>query len=144
MRRHDLLAAGMLLAVMIAASPAAARDRNGGRSISFETIVEFGSNPQPVVIDQTSRVNIARIIEIGPGTVDATVIQDGTRNITQIFQVGSTTNALVEQNGLSNAVYLRQYGGSANALIAQTGNLNTGVIGQFGMRNWLSIFQFSR
>jgi minor curlin subunit len=118
-------------------------DRGRSRDVSVETIVEFGSNPQPVVIDQTSKVNIAKIIEIGQGTVDATVVQDGTKNITQIIQVGSTTNALVEQEGLSNAVYLRQVGNWTNALIAQTASLYNEVVNQFGRRNWLGIFQFA-
>jgi len=143
MRSRNQIVAGALIALTMAASSAAAGEGHN-RNVSVMTIVEFGNAVQPVVIDQSSRINIARVIEIGAGTVDATIIQDGMKNITKIVQVGTTANALIEQDGLSNLVNVRQVGASTNALIAQTGNLNTGFVSQFGLRNWLAIFQFSR
>ena len=93
---------------------------------------------------ENSRINIARVIEIGTGTVDATIVQNGTRNYVNVIQVGSTTNALIGQSGVSNTADITQVGNSTNALLLQVGNMNTGSIRQFGRFNWLAIFQFAR
>ncbi|MCP3409196.1 curlin [Bradyrhizobium sp. CCGB01] len=115
------------------------------RNVSIETVVQFGDNVQPVTIEENSRINIARVIQIGgTGTVDATIIQNGTRNYANVIQVGGTTNAAIGQSGLSNTADITQIGNSTNALLLQIGDMNTGAVRQFGRFNWLAIFQFSR
>ena len=105
----------------------------------------FGNNVQPVVIDENSRINIARVIEIGgTGPVDATIIQNGTRNIVDVFQVGATTNALIGQSGVSNTADVTQIGNVTNSLMLQVGDMNSGAVRQFGHFNWSAIFQFGR
>jgi minor curlin subunit len=70
------------------------------RNVSIETVVQFGNNVQPVTIEENSRINIARVIQIGAtGTVDATIVQNGTRNYANVIQVGGTTNAAIGQSG---------------------------------------------
>jgi minor curlin subunit len=141
-------AATALLAAM-GVSPAASagsfqRERSNG-NVSIDTIVEFGNNVQPVVIDENSRINIARVIEIGgTGPVDATIIQNGTRNIVDVFQVGGTTNALIGQSGISNTANVTQIGNITNSLMLQVGDMNSGSVRQFGHFNWSAIFQFGR
>ena len=115
------------------------------RNVSIETIVQFGNDVQPVTIEENSRINIARVIQIGgTGTVDATIIQNGTRNYVNVIQVGGTTNAAVGQSGLSNIADITQVGNSTNALLLQISDMNTGAVRQFGRFNWLAIFQFGR
>ncbi|WP_342740500.1 curlin [Bradyrhizobium sp. B117] len=114
-------------------------------NVSIETIVQFGDNVQPVTIEENSRINIARVIQIGgTGTVDATIVQNGVRNYVDVIQVGGTTNASVGQSGLSNTAEITQIGNSTNALLLQIGDMNTGAVRQFGRFNWLAIFQFGR
>ncbi|WP_247409505.1 response regulator [Bradyrhizobium sp. 23] len=87
----------------------------------------------------------ARVIQIGgTGTVDATIIQNGTRNYVDVIQVGGTTNLAIGQSGVSNIADITQVGNSTNVLLLQIGDMNTGTVRQFGRFNWLSIFQFSR
>jgi minor curlin subunit len=144
----ETCAAAALLAAMSAGQTASAgtfqSERSNGR-VTIDTIVEFGNNVQPVVIDENSRINIARVIEIGgTGPVDATIIQNGTRNIVDVFQVGGTTNALIGQSGLSNTANVTQIGNVTNSLMLQIGDMNSGSVRQFGHFNWSAIFQFSR
>ncbi|MFB6463777.1 curlin [Bradyrhizobium tunisiense] len=114
-------------------------------NVSIETVVQFGDNVQPVTIEENSRINIARVIQIGEtGTVDATIIQNGTRNYANVIQVGGTTNAVIGQSGVSNTAEITQIGNSTNALLLQIGDMNTGAVRQFGRFNWLAVFQFSR
>lgn len=137
-----------MLAVVGPATQACAGSVQRGvtnRNVSIETVVQFGDNVQPVTIEENSRINIARVIQIGgTGTVDATVIQNGTRNYANVIQVGGTTNAVIGQSGLSNTADITQIGNSTNALLLQIGDMNTGAVRQFGRFNWLAIFQFSR
>ena len=106
---------------------------------------EFGNSLQPVVINEHSQVNIARVIEIGgAGPVDASITQTGTRNIVDVFQVGGTTNALIGQSGVSNTANVTQLGNSTNSLLLQIGTMNSGGITQFGRSNSSAIFQFGR
>ena len=143
-----LLAVAALLAAVSVASEASAGSVQRGvtnRNVSIETIVQFGNNVQPVTIEENSRINIARVIQIGgTGTVDATIIQNGTRNYANVIQVGGTTNAIIGQSGASNTAEITQIGNSTNALLLQIGDMNTGAVRQFGRFNWLAIFQFSR
>lgn len=143
-----VLAAVALLAALGAATqaPAGSVQRSvTNRNVSIETIVQFGNDVQPVTIEENSRINIARVIQIGgTGTVDATIIQNGTRNYANVIQVGGTTNAAVGQSGLSNTADITQIGNSTNALLLQIGDMNTGAVRQFGRFNWLAIFQFGR
>jgi minor curlin subunit len=143
-----LLVLVALLATIGAATQASAGSvqRNlTNRNVSIEPIVQFGDNVQPVTIEENSRINIARVIQIGgTGTVDATIIQNGVRNYANVIQVGGTTNAAVGQSGLSNSADITQIGNSTNALLLQIGDMNTGAVRQFGRFNWLAIFQFSR
>ena len=145
--RH-LLALGALLATIGTATHASAGSVQRSvtnRNVSIETIVQFGNNVQPVTIEENSRVNIARVIQIGgTGTVDATIIQNGTRNYVDVIQVGGTTNAAIGQSGISNTADITQIGNSTNALLLQIGDLNSGAVRQFGRFNWLAIFQFGR
>ncbi|WP_245328908.1 curlin [Bradyrhizobium centrolobii] len=137
----------MLAAISAATAASAGSVQRGmtNRNVSIETIVEFGNNVQPVTIEENSRINIARVIEIGgTGTVDATIVQNGTRNYVDVIQVGGTTNALIGQSGVSNIANLTQAGNSTNALLLQVGDMNTGAVRQFGRFNWLAIFQFGR
>lgn len=142
------LALAALLAVVGPATQACAGSVQRSvtnRNVSIETVVQFGDNVQPVTIEENSRINIARVIQIGgTGTVDATVIQNGTRNYANVIQVGGTTNAVIGQSGLSNTADITQIGNSTNALLLQIGDMNSGAVRQFGRFNWLAIFQFSR
>ncbi|MGY4623889.1 minor curlin subunit [Bradyrhizobium sp. USDA 4486] len=145
--RHVLAAAALLVAVGTATqAPAGSVQRSfTNRNVSVETIVQFGDNVEPVTIEENSRINIARVIQIGgTGTVDATIIQNGERNYANVIQVGGTTNAAVGQSGLSNTADITQIGNSTNALLLQIGDMNTGAVRQFGRFNWMAIFQFSR
>lgn len=141
-------AATALLAAMSVSPEASADSFHSGRSngkVSIETIVEFGNNVQPVVINENSQINIARVIEIGgTGPIDATIIQNGSRNIANVFQVGGTTNALIDQSGMSNTANVTQIGNVTNSLMLQIGDMNSGSVRQFGHVNWSAIFQFGR
>jgi len=139
--------AALLTAVSVASEASAGSVQRGvtNRNVSIETVVQFGNNVQPVTIEENSRINIARVIQIGgTGTVDATIIQNGTRNYVDVIQVGGTTNLAIGQSGVSNIADITQVGNSTNALLLQIGDMNTGTVRQFGRFNWLSIFQFSR
>ena len=119
-------------------------ERSNGR-VSVETIIEFGNNLQPVVINENSQVNIARVIEIGgAGPVDASITETGTRNIVDVFQVGGTTNALIAQSGLSNTANVTQFGIFTNSLVLQAGTMNSAGTKQFGLFNSSATFQFGR
>ncbi|WP_276576958.1 curlin [Bradyrhizobium sp. 35] len=137
----------MLAAVSVASEASAGSVQRGvtNRNVSIETIVQFGNDVQPVTIEENSSINIARVIQIGgTGTVDAKIIQNGTRNYVDVIQVGGTTNLAIGQSGVSNIADITQVGNSTNALLLQIGDMNTGTVRQFGRFNWLSIFQFSR
>ncbi len=141
-------AATALLAAMSVSPEASAgtfqSERSNGK-VSIETIFEFGNNVQPVVINENSQINIARVIEVGgTGPVDATIIQNGTRNIVDVFQAGATTNALIGQSGMSNTANVMQIGNVTNSLMLQIGDMNSGSVRQFGHVNWSAIFQFGR
>jgi minor curlin subunit len=144
----QVLAVAALLAAIGTATQASAGSVQRSvtnRNVSIETIVQFGNNVQPVTIEESSRINIARVIQIGgTGTVDATIIQNGTRNYANVIQVGGTTNAAIGQSGVSNTADITQIGNSTNALLLQIGDMNTGAVRQFGRFNWLAIFQFGR
>ncbi|PDT91540.1 curlin [Bradyrhizobium sp. Y36] len=143
-----VLAVAALLAAIGAATPASAGSIQRtvtNRNVSIETIVQFGNDVQPVTIEENSRINIARVIQIGgTGTVDATIIQNGTRNYANVIQMGGTTNVAVGQSGISNTADITQIGNSTNALLLQIGDMNSGAVRQFGRFNWLAIFQFGR
>ena len=144
----QLLMLAALLAAIGTTTPASAgsvqRSVTKG-NVSVETVVQFGNEVQPVTIGENSRINIARVIQIGgTGTVDATIIQNGTRNYANVIQVGGTTNAIIGQSGVSNTADITQIGNSTNALLLQIGDMNTGAVRQFGRFNWLAIFQFGR
>lgn len=145
--RH-ILALAALLAAMCAAAEASAGSVQRGvtnSNVSIQTVVEFGNNVQPVTIEENSRINIARVIQIGgTGPVDATIVQNGTRNYANVIQVGGTTNASIGQSGVSNIADITQVGTSTNALLLQIGDMNTGAVRQSGRFNWLAIFQFAR
>ncbi|MVT48948.1 curlin [Bradyrhizobium yuanmingense] len=142
------LALAAMLAAVGATTPASAgtvQRSVTNRNVSIQTVVQFGDNVQPVTIEENSRINIARVIQIGgTGTVDATIIQNGTRNYANVIQVGGTTNAAIGQSGVSNTAEITQIGNSTNALLLQIGDMNTGAVRQFGRFNWLAIFQFGR
>lgn len=145
--RHLLALAALLAAVSVASEAFAGSVQRGvtNRNVSIQTVIEFGNNVQPVTIEENSRINIARVIQIGgTGTVDATIIQNGTYNYANVIQVGGTTNVAIGQSGVSNIADITQVGNSTNALLLQIGDMNTGAVRQFGRFNWLSIFQFSR
>lgn len=147
-RATQAWAATALLAAISVSPQASAGSFQSGRSngkVSVMTIVEFGNNLQPVVINENSQINIARVIEIGgTGTIDATIIQNGSRNIANVFQVGGTTDALIEQFGISNTANVRQIGNVNNSLMLQVGDMNSGSVRQSGRANWSAIFQFGR
>ncbi|HXH43438.1 MAG TPA: curlin repeat-containing protein [Bradyrhizobium sp.] len=147
MLRRSFAAAALLVAIGAATRACAGSVQRSvsNRNVSIQTVVQFGNDVQPVTTEQNSRINIARVIQIGgTGTVDATIIQNGTRNYANVIQVGGTTNAAVGQSGLSNTAEITQIGNSTNALLLQIGDMNTGAVRQFGRFNWLAIFQFSR
>jgi minor curlin subunit len=145
---RQIFATTVAFAVMCAVTEASAGSVQRSvtnRNVSIETIVQFGDNVQPVTIEENSRINIARVIQIGgTGSVDATIIQNGTRNYTNVIQLGGTTNAAIGQSGVSNTADITQIGNSTNALLLQVGDMNTGAVRQFGRFNWLAIFQFGR
>ena len=67
-RGRLLLALAALLAAVSVASEASAGSVQRGvtnRNVSIETVVQFGNNVQPVTIEENSRINIARVIQIG-------------------------------------------------------------------------------
>jgi minor curlin subunit len=136
------------LLVAVNVSQANAETFQLGRSnsnVSIQTIVEFGNNLQPVVINENSQINIARVIQIGgTGPVDATIVQTGTRNIVSVFQMGGSTNSLIAQSGVSNSASVMQIGGATNSLMLQIGDMNSGSVRQFGRLTWSTIFQFVR
>ncbi|MFK4486018.1 curlin [Bradyrhizobium sp. USDA 336] len=142
------LALAAMLAAVGATTPASAgtvQRSVTNRNVSIQTVVQFGDNVELVTIEENSRINIARVIQIGgTGTVDATIIQNGTRNYANVIQVGGTTNAAIGQSGVSNTAEITQIGNSTNALLLQIGDMNTGAVRQFGRFNWLAIFQFGR
>jgi len=143
----SLAFAALLAAVSVASEASAGSVQRGvtNRNVSIETVVQFGNDVQPVTIEESSRINIARVIQIGgTGTVDATILQNGTRNYVDVIQVGGTTNVAIGQSGVSNIADITQVGNSTNALLLQIGAMNTGAVRQFGRFNWLAIFQFSR
>lgn len=145
--RRALALAAMLAAIGSATQACAGTVQRSvtNRNVRIETVVQFGDNVQPVTIEENSRINIARVIQIGgTGTVDATIIQNGTRNYANVIQVGGTTNAVIGQSGVSNTADITQIGNSTNALLLQIGDMNTGAVRQFGRFNWLAIFQFGR
>jgi minor curlin subunit len=145
--RRVLVIAASLAAIATTTQASAGSVQRGvtNRNVSIETIVQFGDNVQPVTIEENSRINIARVIQIGgTGTVDATIIQNGTRNYASVIQVGGTTNAAIGQSGVNNTADITQIGNSTNALLLQIGDMNTGAVRQFGRFNWLAIFQFAR
>ncbi|MBR1173028.1 curlin [Bradyrhizobium sp. KB893862 SZCCT0404] len=147
MLKRVMAAAAVLAAIGTATQAQAGSVQRSvtNRNVSIETIVQFGNDVQPVTIEENSRINIARVIQIGgTGTVDATIIQNGTRNYVNVIQVGGATNAAVGQSGLSNIADITQVGNSTNALLLQIGDMNTGAVRQFGRFNWLAIFQFGR
>jgi len=114
-------------------------------TISFETVVEFGNNLKPVVVEESSQINIARVIQIGvTGPVDATVIQTGASNYANVMQVGSTTRVAIAQLGASNTAGITQIGSVTDTLLVQVGDMNRGTVSQFGRSNWASIFPFGR
>jgi len=113
--------------------------------VSVSTIVEFGNAIQPVTINQSSQINIARVIQIGgTGTADATIVQNGTNNYANVFQGANTNNALIEQTGITNTAYITQVSGSNNTLAGQLGSLNIGIVLQFGVRHLGGIIQSMR
>lgn len=144
--KRVLAVAALLAALATTQASAGSVQRSvANRNVSIETIVQFGDNVQPVTIEENSRINIARVIQIGgTGTVDATIIQNGTRNYANVIQVGGTTNVAIGQSGVSNTADITQIGNSTNALLLQIGDMNTGAVRQFGRFNWLAIFQFGR
>ena len=145
--RHTLALAVLLTAVGTATQASAGSVQHSVTKgkVSIETVVQFGDNVQPVTIEENSPINIARVIQIGgTGTVDATIIQNGTRNYANVIQVGGTTNAVIGQSGVSNIAEITQIGNSTNTLLLQIGDMNSGAVRQFGRFNWLAIFQFSR
>jgi minor curlin subunit len=145
--RHVLVMMAALAAGSVAteASAGSVQRSVSNRNVSIETVVQFGDSVQPVTIEENSRINIARVIQIGgTGTADATIVQDGTRNYANVIQVGGITNAVIGQSGVSNTAGITQIGNSTNALLLQIGDMNTGTVRQFGRFNWLAIFQFGR
>lgn len=146
--RQMLAVTTLLAAVSVATESRAGSIQRGvsNPNVSIQTIVEFGNNVQPVTIVENSKINIARVIEIGgaSSTVDATIVQNGITNIVNVIQVGGTTNALIGQSGVNNIASITQVGNSTNALLLQIGNMNTGTVRQFGHFNWAAIFQFGR
>jgi minor curlin subunit len=63
-----VLAVAALLAAIGAATQASAGSIQRSvtnPNVSIETIVQFGNDVQPVTIEENSRVNIARVIQIG-------------------------------------------------------------------------------
>lgn len=139
-----LFAAAIGMSSAASAGSAVSSRTFGNGRVSVETVIEFGNNVQPVVIEQSSPINIARVIEIGTGQVDATIIQTGTTNYANVLQVGSTTNAAIAQLGMTNTASITQVGNNANALLLQIGNLNSGIVRQFGHFNWPALFRFGR
>lgn len=145
--RRVLASAALIAAIGTATQASAGSIQHSvtTRNVSIETVVQFGNDIQPVTIGESSRINIARVIQFGgTGTVDATIVQNGTRNYANVIQLGGTTNAAIGQSGVSNTATLTQIGNSTNALLLQIGDMNTGTVRQFGRFNWLAIFQFSR
>jgi len=132
-----------LISIAAIALPSAALAA-GNQKVSVQTVFEIGNNP--VVINQSAtNLNIANVIEFGgTGTVNATVTQSGTTNVTRVLQIGGTTNAAVLQAGTNNTAWVTQIGTNTNALIAQWGVTNTASVRQHGLANWAALFQFGR
>lgn len=133
--RATVWAATLLAAI---AAPSVAHAGSFSKSfnngiVDFMAIFEFGNTIQPVIIDQNDPINIAGVFEFGDtGSVDSTIIQTGTRNVADVFQVGNTTNSIIDQSGLSNTAHVTQIGNVTNLLIAQFKDMNAGFGSQYG------------
>jgi minor curlin subunit len=138
----------MLVATILGASSASAGSSKvfgrvgGNANISIAAVVEFGSGS--VSIDQNSRVNLAKVIQIG-GTVDSTIVQTGDRNVAGVFQIGSATASTIAQFGGVNQASVKQVGvNNALSLVGQLGVMNTGIVRQSAPTTFSAIWQFGR
>lgn len=114
---------------------------NGNATI--ETIFEFGN--VPIAIQESSQFSVVRVIQFGgAGPSGATIIQNGSRNVAEVMQLGGTTDAAVGQSGASNMARITQFGENTNSLVAQGGNMNTGSVQQFNRFNFLAFLDFFR
>jgi minor curlin subunit len=103
---------------------------------SVEVVNQFGPQVQPVMINQSSQLNVAAVLQVtGSGAPTATIVQTGTTNVTGILQFGLSSSTAIGQSGVVNIANIGQVGRTTSSLLTQTGNLNTGAITQFGISN---------
>ena len=123
---------GLLFAAvaLLAASSAASAQ-------SVEVVNQFGSQVQPVTINQSSQFNVAAVLQVtSSGAPTATIKQTGTTNVVGILQFGGLNSSeATGQSGVVNIADIGQVGNTTSSLLTQTGNLNIGAITQFGMTN---------
>jgi minor curlin subunit len=135
MDKHLLVAATVVLVSCFAANgPARAQGAD------IKTIVSV--NGPPVVVNQSSSLNMVGIFQVG-GNTSATVTQNGSNNATGVLQFGGTTSSSVGQAGMNNFAFVGQAGQSATSFVSQLGAMNTGAIAQFGAVNSSTVIQTS-
>jgi minor curlin subunit len=136
MNKHLLVVATVVLVSCFAAANGPAR----AQGADIKTIVSV--NGPPVVLNQSSSLNMVGIFQVG-GSTSATVVQNGTNNATGVLQFGGTNSASVGQAGVNNFAFVGQTGQSATSLVSQLGTMNTGAIAQFGAINSSTVIQSS-
>jgi minor curlin subunit len=132
--KHHLGRAGAVALALCSVGAGSA----GAQTADIKTIVSVGG--PPVVLNQTSQLNMAGVFMIG-GSTSATVTQNGTNNATGVLQFGGTNSASIGQAGSNNLAFVGQVGQSTSSLISQLGTMNAGTVAQFGTVNHSTIVQ---
>jgi minor curlin subunit len=134
MNKHlPVVATAVLVSGLVANGPVRAQGAD------IKTIVSV--NGPPVVVNQSSPLNMVGVFQIG-GNTSATVTQNGSNNATGVLQFGGTTSSSVGQAGMNNFAFVGQAGQSATSLVSQLGTMNnTGAIAQFGAINSSTVIQ---
>jgi minor curlin subunit len=124
MNKHLLVVATAVLVSCFAANgPARAQGAD------IKTIVSV--NGPPVVVNQSSSLNMVGIFQIG-GSTSATVTQNGSNNATGVLQFGGTNSTSIGQNGALNIASVGQVGAGNAGAVSQFGGLNLSSITQIG------------
>ena len=122
MNKHlPVVATAVLVSCFAANGPVRAQGAD------IKTIVSV--NGPPVVVNQSSPLNMVGIFQIG-GNTSATVTQNGSNNATGVLQFGGTTSSSVGQAGVNNVAFVGQAGQSTSSFLSQFGAFNSATIVQ--------------
>ena len=102
-RRFDV--AALVTVASLWAFPAAASQ------VSFQSIVQFGAQVQPITVTQNAQLNALGVLQVGGTSPSVTVTQNGAGNYVGILQFGGTASAGITQNGATNFSYVGQSSG---------------------------------